>query len=280
MSTNARALWAVARLDLAEAARSRWMLFSGLVYAILGGAFVFVGMHESLVVGFSGMGRALMSLVHALLLLLPLFALSSTSQVINRARDDGTLELLFSHPVNRGAYFLAITLTRYLVLTLPLCGLMLLMAAIGRAVFGQEIGWQFLLQAILISAALVAAFVGAGIAISTFVRSQARAVIWTLLVWASSVALLDFLLIGAMLRWHLTPQAVFLLAALNPVQAARMALLSGASNELSVLGPVGFYLTHQIGPGALFTLGVVWPLFLGAGLWGLAFARFRSTDLV
>ena len=64
----------VARLDLAEALRSRWVLFSGLAYALLGGAFVFVGMRESSVLGFSGMGRALLSMIHALLLLLPLFA--------------------------------------------------------------------------------------------------------------------------------------------------------------------------------------------------------------
>ncbi len=50
---------------------------------------------------------------HALVLLLPLLALTATGQVVNRARDDGTLELLFSQPIRREAfYFAAVTARR------------------------------------------------------------------------------------------------------------------------------------------------------------------------
>ncbi len=280
MRTLSRELWAVARLDLAEALRSRWVLFSGLAYALLGGAFVFVGMRESSVLGFSGMGRALLSMIHALLLLLPLFALTATAQVINRAREDGTLELLFSHPVRRSVYFLAITITRYLVLALPLVVLMLVMTMIGRWVFGQETSWSFVLQAMGISASLIAGFVGTGIAVSTFIRNQARAVIWILVIWAAAVAFMDFGLVAVMLNWRVTPEVVFILAALNPVQAARMALLAGTSSELSVLGPVGFYLMHQVGAAWLFALGLLWPLACGGSLWCAALLSFRRADLV
>ena len=108
MTAN-RELSAVARLDLAEVLRSRWLIFCGLVYGLLAAMFVLVGVRESNVLGFTGMGRVLMSFTHALLLLLPLLALTATSQLINRARDDGTLEMLFSHPLSRGRYFLGIT---------------------------------------------------------------------------------------------------------------------------------------------------------------------------
>jgi ABC-type transport system involved in multi-copper enzyme maturation permease subunit len=280
MRTLSRELWAVARLDLAEALRSRWVLFSGLAYALLGGAFVFVGMRESSVLGFSGMGRALLSMIHALLLLLPLFALTATGQVINRAREDGTLELLFSHPVRRSVYFLAISITRYLVLALPLVVLMLVMTLIGRWVFGQETGWGFVFQAMGISASLIACFVGAGIAVSTFIRNQARAVIWILVIWAAAVAFMDFGLVAVMLNWRVTPEVVFILAALNPVQAARMALLAGTSSELSVLGPVGFYLMHQVGSAWLLVLGLLWPLVCGAAWWCAALLSFRRADIV
>lgn len=280
MSTLSRELWAVARLDLAEALRSRWVLFSGLAYGVLGGAFVFVGMRESSVLGFSGMGRALLSMIHALLLLLPLFALTATGQVINRAREDGTLELLFSHPVRRSTYFLAITLTRYLVLALPLVLLMLIMTGVGRWVFGQETSWSFVFQAMGISASLIAGFVGAGIAVSTFIRNQARAVIWILVIWAAAVAFMDFGLVAVMLNWRVTPEVVFILAAFNPVQAARMALLAGTSSELSVLGPVGFYLMHQVGAARLFALGLVWPIIFGGSLWCAALLSFRRADIV
>jgi ABC-2 type transport system permease protein len=94
------------------------------------------------------------------------------------------------------------------------------------------------------------------------------------------VALLDLAGIGLLLRWRVPAHAVFLLAAANPVQAARMALLSLAEPSLATLGPVGFYLTNRIGTRALFTLGVAWPVALGAGAWCLALWRFRRGDVV
>lgn len=279
-ATFHREVYAVARLELAEVLRSRWVLFCATAYAALAAGFVFIGMRESMVIGFSGMGRALLSLVHALLLLLPLLALTATAQVINRARDDGTLELLFSHPVRRSAYFTAVTLTRYAVLVVPLVTLLAGLALVGQWGFGQAIAWGFLLQTMVICAALLAAFVGIGIALSTLVRSQPRAVTWVIVLWALAVALIDFGLVGLMLQFRLNPQTVFLLASLNPVQAARMALLSGASSELTALGPVGFYLSTRIGPAGLYTLGVVWPFAAGALAWLLAAASFRRADIV
>lgn len=271
---------AIARLDLAEVVRSRWLICVAAVYALLAGVFVLVGMRESTLMGFSGMGRVLLSFSHALVLLLPLLALMATGQVVNRAREDGTLELLFSHPVRRGSYFVSVSLVRYLVLVLPLVALMVAMALGGSVVNGQDIPWRFLWRALAVSAALLFAFVGLGMAVSTFVRSVARATIWVLLLWAAGVALLDFALIGLMLQWRLNPQAVFLLAAINPVESARLALLAGASSELSVLGPVGFFLAQRVGPNALFAVGTLWPLAVGVMAWMTALHNFRKADIV
>jgi ABC-2 type transport system permease protein len=273
-------LWAVMRLDLADVRRSRWLWFCVALYLLVGGGFVLVGMRESQVLGFSGMGRMLLSMIHALLLLLPLLALTATGQVINRARDDGTLELIFSHPVRRTIYFIGVTLTRTLVLVVPLLSVLLAMAVVGRVAFGEPVQWAFLWQSIAISAALLWAFVGVGLCVSTFVRSQPRAIIWLIVLWAAAVALLDFGLIALLLQWRVNAQTVFLLAALNPVQAARMALLSGASSELSALGPVGFYLSNKVGAGALLALGLLWPAAVGALAWTAALVRFRRADIV
>lgn len=98
--------------------------------------------------------------------------------------------------------------------------------------------------------------------------------------WAAGVALLDFALIGLMLKWHLNPQTVFFLAALNPVESARLGLLAGASKELSVLGPVGFFIAERVGANALFAIGSLWPLCAGALAWLGAFRTFRRADIV
>jgi hypothetical protein len=112
------------------------------------------------------------------------------------------------------------------------------------------------------------------------VRNQAKAVMLTLLVWVGAVALLDFALAGMMLQWRLNPRAVFVLASLNPVQAARVALLSSADPTLSGMGPVGFYLINRIGPTALHALGLLWPAVVGLVAWVAAARHFCRRDVV
>jgi ABC-2 type transport system permease protein len=273
-------LVSVARLELADVARSRWLLVCLGLYALLACVFVLVGLRESSVIGFTGMGRVLFSLCHALVLLLPLLALAVTGQVVNRARDDGELELLMSQPVRRSCYLAAVTAVRFLALALPLAVLLVGVGVIGRLVWDQPIPWSFVGRAAAVSCALLWAFVALGVATSVHVRSAARAMTYVILFWAAGVALLDFALIGLMLSWRLQPQAVFLLAALNPVEMARLALLSGAEPDLATLGPVGFYLSQELGARALFALGLAWPITFGAAVWGVALRTFRRGDLV
>ena len=271
---------AVARLELAEVLRSRWILFCLLVYTTLAALFVIVGTRESTVVGFTGMGRALLSFTHVLVFLLPLLALTATGQVVNTAREEGALELVFGNPVDRSAWFAAVTVVRLGVLLAPLLVAMPVLALIGQFAFGQPIPWGWLGRAVAVSAVQLACFVAAGLLISTVVRSTARALITLLVVWVAAVALIDFALVGVMLQSRLEPRLVFLLAALNPVQDARLALLSAADPELATLGPVGFHLANHVGRTGLFLIGVGWPLLLAATLWSVAVHRFQRLDLV
>src|SRR3970282_1176892 len=97
-------LAAVTRLDLGEVLRSRWLLLCLGLYAALGRVVVLVGLRGSSLLGFTGVGRVLFSLCHALVLFLPLLALLATVQAVNRAREDGSLELFLSHPIGRGSF--------------------------------------------------------------------------------------------------------------------------------------------------------------------------------
>jgi ABC-type transport system involved in multi-copper enzyme maturation permease subunit len=278
MSTQAVA--AIARLEIAEVLRSRWIVFCALVYLALAATFVVVGMHESTVIGFTGMGRALLSFTHVLVFLLPLLALTATGQVVNTARDEGALELLFGNPVRRIEWFTAVTLVRLAVLAVPLLVAMPALSLVGYAAFGQPVPWEWLWRCLAVSVAILACFVAIGILISTTVKSPSRALIAMLLAWCASVLLIDFGLVGLMLQTRLEPRLVFLLAALNPVQSARLALLSAAEPELATLGPVGFFLGNEVGPTGLLWIGLCWPLLLGAALWTVAAWRLRRGDLV
>lgn len=275
-----RELAAVARLDLAEVIRSRWLPVCVGLYAALGAVFVLVGLRESMVMGFTGMGRVLFSLCHALVLVLPLIALGVTGQVVSRARDDGALELILSHPVRRSSYFAAVTLVRFLALALPLVLLLVALGLLGWLLFGQPVPWSFVGRAAAVSSALLWAFAALGLATSVRVRNPARALTWIVVLWITGVALLDFGLVGLMLSWRLEPRAVFLLAAVNPVESARLALLSAADSDLAALGPVGFYLASRLGSGALLAVGIAWPALFGAVAWTVGFLSLRRADLV
>ncbi len=275
-----RGFLSVVRLDLAEVRRSRWLLLCLVLYGLLCAGFVFVGLRESSILGFAGTGRVLLSLVHALLLLLPLLALMATGQVIVSSRLDGTLELLFSHPLDRSRYFLAVASVRYLSLLLPLATLLSLCCLLLKVLLHQPIPWGFLLRSLLVSASLLFAFTGLGLFISTTVRSQTRAMIYMLLAFLLAVLLLDFGLIGILLRLRLPAASIFVLSAANPVQAARLALLSAVEPELSTLGPVGFYLANRLGANLLLALGLVWPTLFGGLCLAAAVKSFRSSDLV
>jgi len=275
-----RDLTAMLRLDLAEVLGSRWLLVCLALYGLFGAAFVLIGLRESSVIDFTGIGRVLFSLCHALVLLLPLVALMLTGQVVNRARDEGALELFLTHPVRRGSYFAAVSLVRYAALVVPLVAVLVGLGLVGWLAFGQQIPWAFVARSLAVSCALIWAFAALGLATSVRVRSPARATTYLVLFWVAGIALLDFGVIGLMLSWRLEPRVVFLLAAANPIETARLALLSAAEPDLATLGPVGFYLATQLGPTRLLALGIVWPLIFGCTTWFLALRVFRGQDAI
>lgn len=270
---------AIARLDLAEILRSRWLAVSALAYAVLAAVFVAVGQREAPLLGFTGSARVLFSMSHALVLVLPLVALTATAPAIGRARDDGSLELLFAQPLGRGPYLVAITLVRLLAIIAPVAVLFTAVALWGTLAHGQPLPAAYLGRSLGVLAALAIAFAGIGFLISSVVRHPVRMLTYVVLIWAAAVALLDAGLIGVLLRWRLPAHLVFALAAANPVEDARLALLSGVDRDLSTLGPVGFYLAGRLGDAALYALGVAIPIAWGAVAWLAALVHFRRADL-
>lgn len=271
---------AIARLDVAALRRSRWMWFCLATYLVLGVVLVTAASRESSILGFTGTSRVLLSFCHALLLALPLIALTATAPVIQRAREDGSLELLLSQPLSPGAWFVATYGVRYLALVVPYALALVGVGVWGQLAYGDPIPWAFVARALAIGAALLFAFSGIGAWISAQVRDAARVITYLVVAWALAVALLDFGVIGVLLRWRVNPHAVFALAIANPVEAARLALLGHLQPDLATYGPVGFYLANRVGAGALFAIGVAWPAAVGALTGALAYRTFKRSDRV
>jgi ABC-2 type transport system permease protein len=270
--------WAFLRLEFADALRSRWLVFASLGYLAIFGLFGWLGMRESSVLGFTGVSRIVLNAANAIVLVLPLTALVATSQTVVRARSSGFFELFLSQPCRRSDWFVSALLARLGVLVLPLAATLGAVYAAG-ALAGEDVG-ALVGRSLSISAALLWAYAGLGLLISTLAQSSERAIVYSLLVWLLGAALHDFAVIGLLLELHVEPHLVFALTAANPVEAARLGLLSGIDPELSVFGPVGFWIANQLGARLAFAVGLVWPLLVGAGAASLALARLNRSDLV
>ena len=265
------------RLEIADAARSRWVAFTASVYVVVFGAFVWLGLRESSVLGFTGLSRVVLNVSNAVVIVIPLVSLVATMHVVVRARTSGFFELLLAQPCRRVDWFRAVVASRVVVIVGPLVLLLglALVAAGGRE---STLG-PLVLRTVLVTLALVWSFVGVGLWLSSVARTSERATVYALLAWLAASALHDFALIGLLLNMRVAPAVVFGLAAANPVEAARLAILSGIDPDLSVLGPVGFWLANTLGPHWTLAIGVGWPLALGTFCVWAASRRLRRSDL-
>jgi ABC-2 type transport system permease protein len=180
---------------------------------------------------------------------------------------------MMAQPMKRTAWLFSAIGSRLLVVLGPLVVLLVLALLLGSDAAVTT-------RALAVTASLAVAFVGIGFWISSVARTPERATVLALVAWLIASALHDFALIGLLLRFKMTPQVVFGLAALNPVEAARIAILSGVDPELSVLGPVGFWLANSLGPTLVLVIGVGWPAALGGFAMWRAARRLNRSDLV
>ncbi|GMV15147.1 MAG: ABC transporter permease subunit [Polyangiaceae bacterium] len=271
---------ALFRLEMADALRSRWVVFTAAVYGAVFAAFVWLGLRESTVLGFTGLSRVVLNVANAVVIAVPLVALVASSQTIVRARTSGFFELVLAQPCRRQDWLVAVIASRVVVVLGPLAGLLLGTLVTGLVTGSDEALLPLVLRSLAVTAGLSWAFLGIGFLASSLAPTPERATVYALLAWVVGAALHDFALIGALLRFRLAPEAVFALAAANPVEAARVALLSGVDPELGVLGPVGFWLANSFGSKLTLLVGVGWPVVLGSLCLMLAARRLSRADLV
>jgi ABC-2 type transport system permease protein len=267
------------RLELVEALRSRWAQVAAVVDAVALGGFLWFGLRESSVLGFTGISRVALNVANVLVVAMPPVALLATTPSSPRARATGLFELVLAQPTRRTAWFDGLVAARATVLLAPLV-VVLAVAAIAALFLGEAASIPSIARSLGIALSLVWAFIGIGLFVSSRARTAERALVWALAVWVVTSALHDFALIGVLLRVRLPPSVVFTLAALNPAEAARVAILGASDPELSVLGPVGFWIANGLGPVLLTVVGVAWPLLLGTLGAIAARRRFARGDLV
>ena len=270
-------LGTMAWLDLRETLRARWFQLYVLGFTSLMGLFFVFGLAESQVMGFTGLGRLLLTFIQVTLVVLPIFVLVTTARTLVGDRETGVFEYVLSLPVSLAAYYWGRLLGRTAAIALPLVVALGAGAAIER-LRGGDVPWGVVAYYCLLVLALTFCFLGLAMLISVVSRTQEMAIGLAFGVWLLLEALIDALLIGLLVQERAPVEGVVAAALLNPLQAFRTAAIVLFDPELTILGSVSYALLDTLGRGGLLAWALSWPTLLGAGAAGLGAWIFVRRD--
>jgi Cu-processing system permease protein len=267
----------IARKELHDAIRNRWMAAYAVVLGALGLAAAASGLESSAGLALQTFGRTTATLMNLCLLLAPLVAVLTGAATIAGENDRGTLENLLAQPMTRGRLLLAKYGGLLASLTLATAAGFVPAGLFVAAHTGTAFVGQFLLFP-AIAAVLGAAMLGIGLLISVSSRGGVQAQGTAVLVWFTFVLLYDLLLMGTLALSGLSVGGLAITLIANPVDAARVLGLLALEPDLYLLGPAGAYITARLGvAGAALVLSAslgVWTAApLAASIW-----RFRSVS--
>jgi len=269
----------IAYLDLKESIRANWFIVYSLVFGGLIALFFIAGITESQVMGFSGLSRLLLMYIQVTIVILPIFILVTTVRSISGDRDSHILEYMLSFPISLKQYYWGKVFGRFITVFLPV--FMAMFFAILYGIFkGADVPWEifFLYTGLLF--AMSSAFLGIAFFISSIVKSSEMALGISFFVWIFLLAFIDIALISLMMQQRMGTELIIGIAMVNPMEIFRVAAISLFDPELTVMGPVAFYILDMM-PQKLFVLvSILYPLVLGIFFASMGFRIFSKKDLV
>lgn len=272
-------LYLIAYLDLKESFRSKWFLIYSLVFGGMIALFFIAGITESQVMGFSGLSRVLLMYIQITIVILPIFILITTVRSISGDRDNNILEYMLSFAISLKQYYWGKVIGRFITVYIPVFFAMVV-ALIFGLFKGADIPWSifFLYTALLFS--LSCAFLGIAFFISSVVKSSEIALGIAFFIWIFLLAFIDIALISLMMQGRFPASLIISIALLNPMEIFRVAAISLFDPELTVMGPVAFYILDTMGRNFFIAVSVFYPIVLGVLFASLGFVVFKKKDLV
>lgn len=267
------------KFELKETLRARWYQFYLITVALMISIFFYFGIAESRVLGFTGLGRLLLTLIQSSIVILPIFTMMTTVRTLVSDRESGVWEYNLSIPVKLSAFYWGRGLGRYLALYIPLVAGMLA-GGIVTLFKGFPVPWAVIfLYSVFIGANLLC-FTGLALLLSVYSRTQEMSLGLAFILWLVFEGLIDALLLGLMVKQRVPAEVILGAAFINPLQAFRMAAIALFDPELTVLGPIAYTIIEKIGLTSLLSWAVAWPLMAGLALAMLGYRGFRKRDLV
>jgi Cu-processing system permease protein len=254
----------IARKEIQEGLRNRWVLATTLLLAALALTLTFLGSAPTGNVGAGALDVVIVSLSSLTIFLVPLIALLISHDAIVGEMERGTMLLLLSYPVGRWQVIMGKFIGHLAILSFAtLLGYGA--AAAALAITGAAIDTSSLVafaSMILSSILLGAVFVAIGYLISALVAERGTAGGIAIGVWLLCVLIYDMALLGLLVVDQGKMVSGGVLNALllaNPTDAYRLLNLgSGNAGALSGMGSVAE--NTALGPVALVAALIAWAL--------------------
>ncbi len=269
----------IAYLDIKESLRSKWFYVYAVVFGGLMALFFITGVSDAVVMGFTGLSRMLLIFIQVTIIILPIFILITTVKSISGDRESNVLEYMLSFPVSLKEYYWGKMLGRFATVFLPVFFALILGVIFGM-VKGGDLPWNmiFLYSALLFSLCFV--FLGLAFFLSSIVKSTDIALGSSFVVWITLLAFIDIALIGLMLQNRINDDLIITLAMLNPIEVFRIGAITLFDPELTVIGPVAYYLLDSLGSSLLILYAVIYPIVLGGLFAWFGYIAFKRKDLL
>jgi len=269
----------VAYLDVKESLRSKWFYVYTLVFGGLMALFFVTGVSDSVVMGFTGLSRLLLVFIQVTIIILPIFILITTVKSISGDRESNVLEYMLSFSISLKDYYWGKMIGRFLTVFLPVIFAMIIGVVFGL-LKGGDLPWKMLTLYSMLVFSMTFVFLGISFFISTIVKSTDIALGVSFMVWILLLAFIDIVLIGLMLQNRVGDGVIVTIAMLNPVEVFRIGAITLFDPELTVIGPVAYYLLDTLGSKFLIVYTVVYPIVLGALFSYMGYLSFKKKDLL
>lgn len=272
-------IWTIARKELSDSLRNRWLIAIALVFATLALGIAWFGAAASGEVGYASTPATIASLASLGIFLIPLIALLLAYDAIVGEEEGGTLLLLMTYPLSRGQLLFGKFLGHGLTLALAtLIGFGV--AGVAIALLVQDVAVGTLAVAMLrfiISTTLLGwGFIALAYVVSVWVSEKPVAAGLALAIWFFFVLIFDLVLLGVLVasQGGLNPDLLPWLLLLNPTDIYRLLNIVTFSDGAQLSGVLSLGTDLPIGPSGLWLALVLWFVVPLTGAWAL-FRRRR-----
>ncbi|MDN6319745.1 MAG: ABC transporter permease [Marinobacter sp.] len=272
-------IWTIARKELSDSFRNRWLVAIALVFATLALGIAWFGAAASGQVGYASTPATIASLASLGIFLIPLIALLLAYDAIVGEEEGGTLLLLMTYPLSRGQLLFGKFLGHGLTLALAtLIGFGV--AGVAIALLVEDVAVAALAAAMLrfiVSTTLLGwGFIALAYVVSVRVSEKPVAAGLALAIWFFFVLIFDLMLLGTLVasQGEFNPDLLPWLLLLNPTDIYRLLNIVTFSDGAQLSGVLSLGADLPIGPSGLWVALILWFVIPLTGAWAL-FRRRR-----